>query len=879
MRLYLKNIAVLLAFFISGIIQAQHPNIYVTSADKGEIKMKIENYGWCKDVVDNMKKKVEKYADRHKTDPEWMVSRLAMYWKDGERYTQCYLKDQNWDRGEGNAPVPTVRMPGMRTWNKYVNVPLEDRIPYNETGDMLGINKLDPAAPPVKVPYKESGHMVRGNNVEILTIGEEAAFLYWLTGEEKYASLSSDIFQTWLLGTYYMNPIKDPEKSCGSFGGWEPGGICGYYDNEQIHDDLAMHAAMIYDFAYDYMVKHPYGHFKKIEKTIPEVTAEVFKRFIDIGLIRGGKSGNWNVNGWNMLLRPVLALDSNDAYTDGKGREYYLNFLVKETTEYHDAIPDMLKSYDSVTGLWPESPGYSFGTIQMLLEWSVLLKRAGYDIIAENPILQKAAMAVFPWMDDSGNLVVFGDSRGGSANYQTFENLLSYYALTGNGEDYDKVAMALKKGIESESYDRASSSWVGLCTYEQEVNAGGEMKCERSSYSHHHRFITMKNWEGGYNMMANIYGGTKGYHLTPNGLALQLYAYGYALAPDAAAYESYWSKDHVYHQSVTGSNTVLPGYTDGCIKVEAMEPIVDSSSFVNTYAMTPYLNFTDVSASEKRRTVVMVKVSDNSGYYMDIFRSDLDDNDYLFHNVGEKMLVTDKKGKSLPMFHTDSIGKIYHVGYQWFDNLKKCSNDGDFRVEWTMPEKIISRLWFIGEKGRTLYTMDAPATTLNAGLTPGNCSMAPEHTPSLLVRQTGNNASKAPFMAVYESYRDNPIVKDVNKLYMDDNCKGMEVRLAYDRTDYLLSSVYDSVYSVKGIRFSGTFGYAAKESGKLKILYLGNGKIIQSGGCKLESADNTPVYMAIYKEFGCWYYSSTGKGIITIDGKSKVVEKSFNCKF
>lgn len=46
--------------------------------------------------------------------------------------------------------------------NKYANVPLEQRIPYNETGDMLGINKLNPSEPPVKVPYKESGHMVRG---------------------------------------------------------------------------------------------------------------------------------------------------------------------------------------------------------------------------------------------------------------------------------------------------------------------------------------------------------------------------------------------------------------------------------------------------------------------------------------------------------------------------------------------------------------------------------------------------------------------------------------------------------------------------------------------------------------------------------------------
>lgn len=122
------------------------------------------------------------------------------------------FKNQNWDRGEGDAPVPTVRMPGMRTWNKYYNVPLEDRQPYNETGDMLGLNRQNPSAPPVLVPYKESGHMVRGNNVEILTLAENAAFVYWVTGEEKFARFAADIFNTWLIGTYYMNPILDPEN-------------------------------------------------------------------------------------------------------------------------------------------------------------------------------------------------------------------------------------------------------------------------------------------------------------------------------------------------------------------------------------------------------------------------------------------------------------------------------------------------------------------------------------------------------------------------------------------------------------------------------------------------------------------------------------------
>mgnify|MGYP000181684348 CR=1 FL=1 len=51
--------------------------------------------------------------------------------------------------------------------------------------------------------------MIRGNNVEILTLAENAAFVYWVTGEEKFARFATDIFNVWLVGTYYMNPILD----------------------------------------------------------------------------------------------------------------------------------------------------------------------------------------------------------------------------------------------------------------------------------------------------------------------------------------------------------------------------------------------------------------------------------------------------------------------------------------------------------------------------------------------------------------------------------------------------------------------------------------------------------------------------------------------
>lgn len=870
------SIFVLCTVFALNIQAKQHPCIYTSPADKAAIRQKIENEVWAKNAFAKVRAGVEKYADRHVTDPEWIISRLAMYWKDGERYTQCYLKKQNWDRGEGNAPVPTVRMPGMRTWNKYNNVPLEDRTPYNETGDMWGINKQNPSGPPVKVPYKESGHMIRGNNVEILTLAENAAFVYWITGEEKFARFAADIFNTWLVGTYYMNPILDPEKSCGSAGGWEPGGICGYYDYEQIHDDLAMHAAIAYDFAYDYLMQHPHAHLKEIGKDTKTVTSEVFKRFIDLGMIRGGKEGNWNVNGWNMILRPILTLDSNDVYADGKGREYYLNFLVKESTPYHNAIPDMLKAYNPITGLWPEAPGYAFGTVQMLLDWAGILKRAGVDIIAGNPILQKAAMAAFPWMDDASNMVVFGDSRGGSANFQTFEDLLTYYTRMNSKEDINKVASALNEAISLGKYSRDNANWTGLCTYTPTLPSAEAEVGERASYSPHHRFITMKNWNAPYKMMAALYGGVKGAHLTPNGLAMQLYAYGYALVPDAAAYESYWAKDYAYHQSPTGTNTILPGYTEGDITINAMEPMVTQNEFVNDKELTPFLNFADVSAGEKRRMVAVVRTSDNSGYYVDIFRSDLEDNDYLFHNVGSSISVTDAKGIALPAMPLGKLEKTYHRGYDYFTNLRQSISDGDFIAFWNMPEGITSRLWMTGAEGRTIYQADAPATTVNKGLTPGNISMPPAVTPTLIVRQDGNNAKTHPFVSVYEAYKNNsPGIVNVEDLVCGGNCTGVLVKTTAGYDDYLFSATDMQEYTpAKNTSFRGTLGMIREKGGKIECLYLGNGSSLKKGNFALEA--DKDVYATIYMQNGEWYYSSTGPVNVKMGKATKTLPEGYN---
>ena len=860
-----------------------HPRIYATDADRSTIRDKVNRYPWATEVYHRLVERMEPLAERLQTDPTWLTSRLAMYWREGEHYTQCYLEKQNWARGEGNAPLPTVRMPGMRTWNKYSNVPLEDRTPYNETGDMWGVNRADPDAAPVLVPYKESGHMIRGNNVEVLTLAEQAAFLYWLNEDDRYGSLAADVFFTWLLGTYYMNPILDPDQSTGGPGGYEPGGICGYYDYEQIHDDLALHAALVYDFAYDYLQTHPHPHLAELGLSMEEVVATVFKRFIDIGLVRGGKSGNWNVNGWNMMLLPILALEDDGHYTDGHGRSYYLHLLTDQSTPYHDAIPDILQGYDPVTGLWPESPGYSFGTVAMLLDFAHLLMRQGIDILANNPVLERAAMAVFPWMDERANMVVFGDTRGGSANFSTFERLLAYYTQVGDTARIGTVAAALQTGIRMGSYRREQGDWTTLCTLVPEIpSTAGGVASGRASYSPYHRMAVMKSEPcEGYGLMAMLYGGREGSHLSPNGLALQLYGFGYALAPDASGYESYWSADNRYHQSATGSNTILPGYTQGDVSIRLMEPLVEAGQYVNATALSPYINVCEMEAGEKRRLVAMVRTtSAGGGYYVDLFRSGQTDNDYILHNVGLSLSLCGADGQELPLSPVESFGKTYGDGYNWFTQLKALPYTEGFRAVWTIAtgkEPLSMQLWMTGVPGRTLYTVSAPPTTLNPAITPGGVSAAPRSTPTLLVRQEGQDAWQSPFIAVMQPVEgEQGSVRSVSSLLADGERAAIRIALDGNRTDYILSGTSPEVTVVpsKQLALHGAFGLVTEVDGQVKQLYMVDGYSLSRGHYSITS--EAKVSASLWCQDGVWTCSCTGPIRVRLGRKTYHVDAGLN---
>ncbi|GIZ08770.1 hypothetical protein [Flavobacterium sp. UMI-01] len=866
-------------FFITANSHAQkvgsHPRLFVEQKDRPAVLQKIETEEWAKKSWEKLLSEINPYVNRHVNDPEWIVSRLAMYWKKGEHYTQCYIKNQNWDYGEGNAPIPTVRLPGMRTWNDYVNVPLEDRIPYNETGDLLGISRSKSDKTPVLIPYKETGHMIRANNMEILQLAEKASFAYFVTQEEKYAKFSADILWTWLLGTYYMNPPLDPQKSSGGRGGYEKGGILGYYDYEVIHDDRQIPAAAIYDFVHDYMVQHPHPHLKSMQKSTEDVAGTVFKRFIEIDLIRGGKVGNWNVNRYKNIIGSMLVLESNDFYADKKGKEYYIPFYTENRPSDNFAgLPVIMDFYNKETGLWPESPGYATGMIPTVLDMGLQLYRAGVNTLAGNPIILKAAMANLGWLDARGNLVVFGDMRGGAADMSSFESLLTYSTWEKDPETAKTVATVIRKSIASGQYDRNKSDWRGIVLNQSLPESPSDLPYHNAAYSEFHKHLILRNGNDEKNgLMFTLYGGKNKSHLTANGLAMQFYGKGWAMAPDASAYESYWSSDAPYHRGILGSNTIVPGYAEGDITINAMDPKTDKGSFYNSVTTSNHCSFADVSASEKRRLVAMVRTSETTGYYVDIFRSNQADNDYIHHNLGNSAVLQTAENTPLALQKTNDLGTKYAKEYSFFTNQQKAAYSNDFNATWTtktVSPALHTSMWMMGQNNRELYLVDAPPTTLLSNVTPGQVNKSPEPTPTLIVRQNNNNGEKNPFVAVFENYNEGEKAIDkIEKIATSEKFVSIAVT-SKNSMQFICNAIDNQLYQpTKGLKFQGTFGIASEENGKFQYLYLGKGKALEKDGFKLEAVNDT-VSAELVFENGKYYYSADQAVLIQLKkGKAK----------
>ena len=853
---------------------AEHPRLLVKPSDRQAIQAKLEQSPWAKESYTALKARVDSCLEHCQTNEQFMSSRLFMNWQ--TNYTTPIVRNSRTVGGEGNAPVPTPRFGGARDWATKYQPPakLEDLKPYNDTDGKVWLFNKETGKEEWADP-SQTGRMFETVNERIIQTAADAGFVYWVTGDEKYAKYASEILWTYMNGFSYMQPPKIVEGGGAN--------VIGFDSFEVIHEDIVTPLAESYDFVCDYLQKQ--GRDVKLIQT-------QFKRMADRVIDGGNAAGNWNLNQARIIAYAGLPLEDNANYPDGKGRQYYVDVMLNARLPAQTGLTRVIKEgYDQATGIWPEAPGYSFGTTKDIVLMATLVSGdpAGRALLAD-PILQRALAAQINLTYPNGFAAGFGDTVNPRVNTIALELLIADARERSDAELEARLTAALNREIATGNYNRSDNpNLVALTKYVGELKEVPRAAAndQRTFFGQPLNVLMQRNngEDAGHSLAAALFG-TAGGHVHANGLAMELYGAGLILGADPGRGVSYWQPEHAqYYSQPPAHNTVIVnGKSDYGIgrdqipmRLDWVEP--DSGE----KGISPDVGFAQASfhynnpEADQQRTLALIRVGPRSGFYFDVFRSRAKNatnsfHDYLYHNIGQSLALTGDKGKPLALsatkFLSSSNGCLQ--GYDYFKDEKSAgfsgNLDGIFSAQLPDGSRCLMKVWMPGSKGRRVFSVAAPGDHAAREESP---AFAETPMPTLIVRQR-QDAWQQPFVAVYEPSlgSDQAAIRNVRAAKVDGRDAGLAACVVEGQTVTdgrrekfsVLLAQDDQPGSEKhfeGFHLRGSFGVIIKREGIVAELYLGHGWTLGGSDVSLKAMGDSPVDAAMIYEGAGWRYSSS----------------------
>ncbi|MDF7797954.1 heparinase II/III family protein [Pontiellaceae bacterium B1224] len=744
------------AALFSVLAHADHPQLLVTAAQQEVIAEKVATVPWANAAFVQLTEKIDTYVAKTTLEPDWAVSRLAMNWD--THYEQAITKGSRTIDGKGKAPVPTPRFAGARDWKTdYVRqTPIDELIPYNDKdGKIMLINTKTESEEWVDPSI--TGHAIERINNEMLALAADASFLYWVTGDKKYAEFAAPILWTFMNGLAHTKAPAILDEDGG------PSKIIGTTSYEVIHDGILHSIAIAYDFLYDYIQENAEMDGAVIEQGI--------KRFVDRIIEGGGRSGNWNLHQAMKITYGGMVLDSNAAYEDGKGREYYVDIALNADLPNQSGVIHVIEEgYDPEYAVWAEAPGYAFDTTANIVTIASLLSNDpnGRKALA-NPVVTKAVLGQLKQMYPNGHSHAMGDTSYARVDTRALEMMLSWAVSEGDAENASAFAAALQAEIAAGKYDRNNAtSLLALTRYVSELPEGdpAALKITPTYFAEPINLAMLQNMPSNgdvrYALGAAVFG-TKGGHMHANGLAVELYGAGYVLGFDSGRGSSYWQADHgEYYRQPPSHNTVIvngdskyASHGRGMIQmqVKKVEPAFDQPATDNalTY-LTASFNHKSPAATQQR-TLALVRIDDTTAFYFDVFRSKTDENDsdqyhdWFYHAMADSMELPKPTLKSSSLL-TSKRGN--QKGYDYFTEEESAEIESTIEARFPLEiegNEVAMDVWVLGEDDRRVFSVMAPANR-------GARHYVDEKywdrlQPTMVVRQSGE-AWNRPFVAVYE---------------------------------------------------------------------------------------------------------------------------------
>ena len=872
-----------------------HPRVLTTPEGKKETWKLIKKEAWAQDVFNKLKERTEVYTRRTESQPDWLLSRLAMYWK--SHATEVYVKGEVFDHAGGaKAPAPTVRYTETRgTAATHGRPKLEDVVPYDDSaeGNVTFCNNALEGRPQESVHPSKTGRNIESLNCEILGIARDAAFLYWMTGEEKYARLAAGVFDTYMTGIYYRNVPVDLNHG-------HQQTLVGLTSFEVIHEDALHIVVPLYDFLYHYL-----------QSNYPDkmmIYAGALKKWADNIITNGVPHNNWDLLQARYIMNVGLVLEDNEEYADGKGREYYIDYVMNRSSIRQWSLTKLADyGFDSETGIWAECPGYSSVVINDYANFTHQFDHnLQYDLVKAMPVLAKAVAATPQYLFPNRMICGFGDTHPSYLSTNFFIRMIQNAQANGKKEQERYFTALLKCLNPEEGSEKSGKKNVRASVnsffedkplvLDPKVEAGKiEDYVSPLFYAPNVSWLVQRNGMHPCNSLMISLNASEGNHMHANGISMELYGKGYVLGPDAGiGLFLYSGLDYAeYYSQFPSHNTV-------CVDGISSYPVMKSNHSFDLLSCFPASaepgkGFTSVTYSQvafreperadQTRLMGIVTTGPETGYYVDVFRSRKERggdkmHDYFYHNLGQTMTLTAADGTDLNLQPTEELAfaGAHLYAYSYLYDKKVATTGQDVKVTFTIDMKdkggddISMNLWMKGEPEREVFTALSPMTE---GLSrtphmPYNIKEQP--TLTFVARQHGE-AWNRPFVAVYEpsTQKEPSAIQSVS--YFDAEEPGLKdfagicVESKNGRTDHIFSLTDSSqTATYQGMKVKADYAVISNEYAGNRTLFIGNGTQLIASGISIQTSEAANVLLE--KKQGKWYILSSAPCKIVIDGKA-----------
>lgn len=736
--------------------------LMLLSSSFGMAKKKVED-----PEITKLKVKIENVMSQVDKQPDWLYSRLQMFWKTNA--SDVFVNGEAFAHPGGErAAEPTVKYNGTRGFESQYNRPkLEDLVPYDddEQGNVTYINKV--TGKMEKTSPAKMGCNIAGVNRYIIGIARDAARIYAATGDMRYGQMAAKVFDVYMKGIAYRNVPIDLNHG-------HQQTLVGMTTFEVIHEDVINELTQMYPLI------------KPLVKNDQAVIEAGFKKWAENIIANGVPHNNWNLFQADFITKIALVLQDNQAYADGKGKQYYLDYIVNQNSIRQWSMNKLIDfGFDANSKTWYESPGYSTTVLSSICDFANMLdEKAGIDLFKQRPILKEAVKTSAEYLFPNRMIAGFGDTHPGYLNTGGIDQVLKYATRHKNKNLISEMNL-LKNAVAPKAPISEIEAYTSTLFYAPNVS-----------------WIAMRSgMDKQHDLMASV-NASLGNHQHANGISLELYGKGYVLGPDAGIGRTLYSGlDYLeYYSQMPAHNTVV---VDGvssypvmmsqhAFKVVASYPEVSKEQPASkklsekklsiqkdselkdkiTYATVSFIE--PETQAQQQRTTAIVKTSAKGGYYIDVFRSKKKEggdktHDYFYHNLGQEMKVMDAaSGLSLDMKPTEELafagGHLY--AYSYIYDKKSAEMQNSVKTQFVtkiLDDKVVEAMdgqreitmtmWMKKDENRTIFQALSPVN-LEYERMPNQPYKVDEQPVLTFVARQKGEAWNHPFVCVYEPSSD-----------------------------------------------------------------------------------------------------------------------------